>query len=401
MKLGYLTNQYPRVSHTFIRREIQSLEREGFDIARFSIRPSAEPLPDPDDQREAERTEYVLGRETQALSLHLVQTARRDPDAFSRALRLTWKLGWRSQRGLVRHFAYLAEACSLRSRCAARGISHLHVHHATNPAAVALLCRALGGPSYSLMVHGPEEFEHAPSLALSLKVSHAAFVATPSEWSCRQLMHWCTLEDHAKVHVLRIGLPDIPGNDGACAVPDVRHLVWVGRLVDQKDPLTLVNAIERLRAQKVMCTITLVGDGPLRPRLEGQIARSGLGDMIALAGWASSAGVLAYLRNARALVVSSRAENVPVVIVEALALGRPVVSTDVGGIRELVQQGATGWLVPPESPNALADAIRRVLETDVQQLTRMARAGRESILAKYSVEGVAHQLRALFTMYCA
>ena len=396
MKLAYLTNQYPAVSHTFIRNEICALEARGVDVTRFSIRRAKENFTDTADQREVTRTEFLLERGMGALLGSVWRTVATRPRAFADAVRAMLKMGWRSQRGMARHVVYLAEACLLRELCAARGITHLHVHHATNPAAVALLCNLVGGPRYSLTIHGPEEFEHAPRLVLSEKIARAAFVVTVSEWSRQELLQWCDVATHKKIQVVRNGVNEMFLAATPTRIPDTPRFLWIGRLVEQKDPMLLVRVVKQLRAENFLCVVTMIGDGALRTNLAQEIVRMNLQAAIVLKGWANRAEILDELRGARALVLSSRAENVPSVILEALAQERPVISTNVGGVRELIRDGETGWLVPPNSEQGLARAMRRVLEMDAIQLAQMGRAGRKFVLENFDVKNQAAELQMLF-----
>jgi glycosyltransferase involved in cell wall biosynthesis len=343
------------------------------------------------------RTEFLLGRGVGALLDSVARTAAARPRAFAGAVRAMLKMGWRSQRGLARHGVYLAEACLLRELCAARGITHLHVHHATNPAAVALLCHLLGGPRYSMTIHGPEEFEHAPRLALNEKMERAAFVVTVSEWSRQELLKWCDAVTHRKIHVVRNGVNEMFVAALPTRIPDTPRLLWIGRLVEQKDPLLLVRAVDQLRAEKCFYAVTMIGDGALRAAVAQEIARRNLQVVIVLKGWANRAEILNELRGARALVLSSRAENVPSVILEAMTQERPVISTNVGGVGELIREGETGWLVPPDSELALARAMRRVLEMNATQLAQMGCAGRKFVLENFDVNKQAAELQLLFS----
>src|SRR5262249_42051243 len=159
MKVAYLVNQYPHVSHSFIRREVVALEALGVPVERFSVRPSPADLVDPADRAERDRTYVLLAAGPAGLLAAALGTAASRPVRWARALALAVRLGRRSQRGVVRHLAYLAEACLLMRRLRDCGAGHLHAHFGTNPAAVALLTRVLGGPPYSFTVHGPEEFD--------------------------------------------------------------------------------------------------------------------------------------------------------------------------------------------------------------------------------------------------
>jgi colanic acid/amylovoran biosynthesis glycosyltransferase len=399
--LGYLTNQYPKISHTFIRREIWALEAQGVSVARFSIRGPGESLRDATDQRELARTEILLAYGAFDFFDHMRRAAADNPRGFVRAARLAARMGWRSQRGVARHGAYLAEACLLKDLCAARGITHLHVHHATNPAAVALLCKILGGPTYSITVHGPEEFEYAARLALNQKIAGAAFVIAVSEWGRAQLFLHSDTAEHHKIHLIRNGAPPEFANAMPAPLPDTPRVLWVGRIEEQKDPLLLVAAVARLRAQKVSCAVTMIGDGSLRAAVENEIARGALRAAIALRGWATPAEILNELRASRALVLSSRAENVPSAILEALLQERTVISTDVGGVRELVQDHETGWLAPPRDADALARAMRCALEMPRETLQAMGARGRQYILSRYDAHAQARALRALLASVSA
>ncbi len=396
MTLAYLTNQYPKVSHIFIRREIRALEERGWRIERFSIRRTQEALRDPADETEATCTRVLLDVGTVSLGRGWLETLRARPAQFQNALRIVFKIGRHSERGLGRHLAYLAEACILRRECAEHDIRHIHVHHGTNPAAVALLTRVLGGPSFSFTVHGPEEFEQGASLALGEKIARAAFVVSPSEYGRAELFRWCAEPDYAKIHLVRCGIDAAFLDHSPTPVPEVARVVCVGRLDSQKDPMTLVHAVRILNNAGTRCELVWIGDGPLRASIEKEIQRSPAGLPVTLGGWASSREVLGHLRNARALVLPSRAENIPSVIMEAFALRRPVVSTNVGGIGELVQDGVNGWLVPPRSSDALAAALRQVLQTSVARLYEMGCNGAERVNRFHTVARQAEQLDGLF-----
>jgi len=149
MKVAYLVNQYPHVSHSFIRREIAALEKNGVTVVRFSIRPSGLDLVDAADVVERTKTRVLLGAGPLALLSALVATALGRPGAWLGALGAAIRMGRRSERGVLRHLFYLVEACLLvRSLRGADAVDHLHAHFGTNPAAVAMLTRMLGGPSY-------------------------------------------------------------------------------------------------------------------------------------------------------------------------------------------------------------------------------------------------------------
>jgi colanic acid/amylovoran biosynthesis glycosyltransferase len=396
MKIAYLTNQYPHVRHTFIRREIVALEGLGVPVERFSIRDTGADAVDPADRAEYAKTRALLAAGKLALVASFVAHAVSRPIRFLRAARCAVRLGRRSDRGVVRHVAYLAEGCLLRKWLSGAGVTHLHVHFATNPAAVALFCRLLGGPSYSITVHGPEEWDRPEALTLTEKYESAAFVVAVTDFGRCQVYRWTSLTFWPKVHVVRCGVDEAFLKSDPEPVPATDKLVLVAGLVEQKGHLLLIQALARVKQAGAAFQMFFIGDGHLRPVLEAEVKRLGLVDNVVFAGWQSNAEVREHLRTARALVMPSFAENLPVAMMEALATGRPVLGTYIAGVPELVENGMNGWLVPAGNVDATAEAILRILRTPPAELTRMGRAGAEVIHAHHDAAKEAAKMRALF-----
>ncbi|HNR30026.1 MAG TPA: glycosyltransferase, partial [Candidatus Hydrogenedentes bacterium] len=278
-------------------------------------------------------------------------------------------------------------------------VSHVHVHFGTNAAAVARLICRLGGPGYSMTVHGPDEFDAAIGLSLGDKIRDAAFVVGVSQFGAAQLRRWIPCDMWDKVHVVHCTVDEswlapAPPVDAAS-----RTLVCVGRLSAQKGQALLIEAFARMAADGVDARLVLVGDGELRGAIEARIARYGLADRVVITGWQSEVQVRAHVLEARAFVLSSFAEGLPVVIMEALALGRPVISTYIAGIPELVRPGENGWLVPAGDVAALAAVMREALEAPVETLRAMGRAGRDRVAIEHCAETEARKLDMLFRHY--
>ncbi len=396
MRVGYLVNQYPKVSHAFIRREIEALEADGVEVHRFTVRPPAG-LVDASDLAEAARTRVVLAGGVASLLALGVRECCTRPLRFLRAFRMALRLGRRSDRGAPRHIAYLLEAVRLRRWLATAGLHHLHAHFGTNSATVAMLCRILGGPGFSFTVHGPEEFDSPTALALGEKIGHAEFAVAISSFGRSQLYRWCGVDQWSKVQVVRCAVDDA-WLDAEPTPIDARsrRLVCVGRLCEQKGQAILLEAAARLHAEGLEFELVLVGDGELRPMLEARIAHHGLGARVSITGWASGAQVREHLLGARVMVLPSFAEGLPVVLMEALALGRPVISTAVAGIPELVRDGENGWLVPAGDVDALTDALRSALTAKSDALSALGRAGRQAVETRHRAATEAGTLRDLF-----
>ncbi len=399
LRVGYLVNRYPAVSHTFIRREIAGVVASGIDVKRYSIRATdASEIVDEADRAEREKTAVLLQGGVAGLLGPLLLAALGRPIRFLRALGQAWSIGGRSDRGRLRHLAYLAEACLLRRWLARDSVTHLHAHFGTNPATVAYLCRLLGGPPYSFTVHGPEEFDRPEALGLREKIRHAEFVVAISDFGRSQLMRWTQAASWSKLHGVRCGV-DAQFLDGTPSpTPERPRLVCVGRLCEDKGQLLLVEAAGRLSREGISFELVLVGDGGLRPEIEAKIRQFGLEGRIQVRGWMDGAGVRREVIDARALVLPSFAEGLPVVIMEALALGRPVISTYVAGIPELVRPGVTGWLVPAGSIDALVDSIREVLQAPRERLDALGRAGQEAVKARHDATKESARLADLFRL---
>lgn len=396
MTVAYLVNQYPKVSHSFIRREIAGVEACGIQVARFSIRSCGAELVDEVDKQELEKTRVVLGVGKIGLLLALLSVAITRPIRFLSALKLMFQVGWSSERGVLRHVAYLAEACVLLSWFADAGVAQVHAHFGTNSTTVAMLCHALGGPPYSFTVHGPEEFDKAQAIALEEKIKRAAFVIAISSFGKSQLYRWCEHEHWSKIHEVHCGVDDLFLTKHHTPVPEVPQLVCVGRLCEQKGHLLLVQAASQLLAEGLQFMLVLVGDGPLRAEIEAMITRLGLQDQIRITGWASNPDVQQQILASRAMVLPSFAEGLPVVVMEALALSRPVISTYVAGIPELVEPGVCGWLVPAGSVVALTAAMRAALQCSVEKLEQMGQMGASSVAQRHDAAIEASKLATLF-----
>ena len=367
-------------------------------VERFTLRRWATPLVDPVDLEEDRKTRAVLEVGALGLAKGLAASIFRRPGKFARAVGQAWRLGRRgsgSGQGVLRHWIYLAEACVLLDWTREMKIDHIHAHYGTNSTTVALLCQTLGGPPYSFTTHGPEEFDRPLALGLDHKVRDAAFAVAISEHGRSQLRRWVPYDQWSKIEVVRCGLDPMFLNAPRVLSPEAPRLVCVGRFAEQKGLPVLIEAAGRLRAEGVTFELTLVGDGPLRGEIEALLQRLGLEDCVHLVGWKTNAEVREIVSGSRALVVPSFAEGLPVVIMEALALRRPVISTWVAGIPELVEPGVCGWLVPPGSSEALAAAIRELLDTPRDELERMGERGAERVVRQHNIATEARKLRSL------
>jgi colanic acid/amylovoran biosynthesis glycosyltransferase len=394
LKIAYFINQYPKVSHSFIRREILALEGQGFDVVRIALRGWRETLPDRDDLAEQARTHYILRNGIAPVLIDALRVMMQSPWRFFKAARLAMRMVRESDRSLPYHTIYLAEACRTLRWVRNYGCSHLHAHFGTNSAEVAMLVHALGGPAYSFTVHGPDEF--MIPMGLSEKVRRAAFTVAVSSFGRSQIYMRSRFLDWPKIHVVHCGLERSFHDGGVTSVPMVPRFVCVGRLCEAKGQLLLIAAAARLKAAGIECELVLAGDGPLRVEIEKLIDQHGLNSQVRITGWISSNGVRSEILAARALILPSFAEGLPVVLMEAMALHRPVLSTYVAGIPELVISGENGWLFAAGSVDELADAMVKCLTVTPEDLFRMGHLGNQRVIARHSIETETAKLANLF-----
>ena len=397
MRVAYLINRYPAASHSFIRREIEAVEADGTAVFRFSVRPvGLAELPDDRDRAEVAKTFVLLERGMLRLLYDTLRELVRAPTRFLAAMQTAFSgVEWKPV-SVARRAAYLAEAAALTRRMRMERIDHLHAHFGTNPAMVARIARKLSGISYSFTVHGPDEFDAPVGLDLRGKVADSAFCVAISSYGRSQLMRWSAFADWSKIEVVRCGVDEtfLDERDRS-HLPDVPQLCAVARLSGQKGIPLLIEAAARLIDVGKNFRLTLVGDGEMRSEIEAMIRRLNLQDVVTITGWASSDKVIDYLVGSRAMILPSFAEGLPVVIMEALALGRPVVVTAIAGTPELLDEQC-GWLIPAGSIDALVEAMGAVIDAPVDRLVEMGRIGRRRVLAQHDSRKNGRQLNALF-----
>lgn len=389
--IAYLTSAYARASDSFIRAEVLRLRGAGHEVQTYSIvEPAASERVSDEIRSEYARTDYILRKGLLTLLAQALQEFARAPGTTVATLALALRCGWPGVKGRVWPLAYFLEACYLARRMRAQGVEHLHNHIGEGSATVAMLAGKLASVPYSLTIHGPFEFDRPEQLALREKVKRSSFTVAISEYGRSQLMRWTDPEDWPRLRVVRCAVPLLP------VAPQLRarRLVCVGRLSAEKGQLVLVQAVARLRAEPRF-ELLLIGDGPMRSSLEDAARELQVADRIRFEGWRGAERVREAIIESRALVLPSFAEGLPVVFMEAFAFGRPVIATAIAAIPELVVHGVSGWLVPPGSSTALADALRAALDADPSQLAAMGMAGRERLAECHDPERELQRLLGL------
>jgi glycosyltransferase involved in cell wall biosynthesis len=333
---------------------------------------------------EAEKTFYVKSAGAVRAVAIAAKTLLLRPRVFVRGLVVALRLGrWDLIAALYALF-YFVEALILGDWMRARGHRHLHIHFCGPVATVGMLASVAWGLSYSLTVHGPDEFYDVEKFYLRQKIEKAKFILCISDFCRSQLMRVAAPEHWDKMHVVRLGIdpavffpvPEQPERENTL------EILCVGRLVPSKGQLILLRACGLLHAQGYSLRLRLVGAGPDREHLETFAKERGI--PVAFEGARSHDETRRLLGSADIFALASFAEGVPVALMEAMAMEVPCVSTSIAGIPELIRDGLDGLLVPASSAEELASALQR-LSDDPLLRRSLGVAGCKRVLGLYNL----------------
>jgi glycosyltransferase involved in cell wall biosynthesis len=405
MRIGYVIGHYPAVSHTFILREVHALRRLGVHVDTVSIhRSQPKDLLSAVDREENARTFGVLPpRWPELLGAHLFALLTR-PRRYAATALLAARLSRPGWRGRLWTLFYFAEAGLVWRHLHGLDIDHIHVHHLTQASDVAMLAVELEGEranhrrwTWSFSLHGPDEFFEVADTRLAVKARSASAVSCISDFARSQVMAVLDEDEWSKLWVIHNGVdPDHfapPANRQNGSGP--LSVLYIGRMVPVKGQALLIDAVEQLRRSGLNIEATLLGEGVRRESLTRLVRDRGLDDAIRLPGVVGQEEIRDYYRQADIFVLPSFAEGVPGVLMEAMAMGLPVVTTRIAGIQELVEDGYSGFVVPPGRVDVLVDAVQR-LASNPELRREMGERGRAKVIAEYSIEPSAAGMHEMF-----
>lgn len=397
-RIAYLTGEYPAVSHTFILREVLALRALGLDVLTCSVRRTGSEHHRGLEEKEAANTTfYVLDAvKHPATLLAALGWGLGRPGRLGRTIRLALATRPVGIKAAIWQMFYLVEAMVLARHLVNSGATQLHNHFAMASSSVAMLASELTGIPYSFTLHGPADFLNTGRWRLDEKIARARFVACISHFSRSQGMLFSDPRHWSKLHIVHCGVvPERYGRDPSR--PAGRNVLFVGRLAAAKGVPILLEAFARLHARFPDARLTLIGDGPHRISLEARATELGLADVITFTGYLNQDEVAAHLAQSDLFALPSFAEGVPVVLMEAMATGLPVLATRIAGIPELVEDDVSGRIVAPGDADAFADAMSSLLD-DPAQAHAMGKAGRLMIANDFDVGTESEKLAALFGM---
>lgn len=367
MHIGYVVKRFPRVSETFIAQEVLELERQGVEVTVLTLRPNDHPA-EHDWLKELRAAVVPCDGLSLSQSWRTLHRRARNDSVYARLVKevLGEAFLFPSNRGK----RALCAATVIVDEVRRRGIDHLHAHFANQPAFVAYLAHRLGSVSYSFTGHAKDLYADAlPPRLLGRLVERAAFTVTVSDDNQRHLR--ATLKKNTSRRLVRIynGV-DVPQRPPIDRTPSNARILCVARLVEKKGLDILLQAFARLTqtgSANGPC-LEIVGEGPLDEDLRALARELGLGDRVEWSGWLAHERVLDRMRAATVFALPCRIaangdkDALPTVLLEAMGCGLPCVSTTIGGVPEIVDDGVTGLLVPPDDPAALAAALEDLLQ---------------------------------------
>jgi colanic acid/amylovoran biosynthesis glycosyltransferase len=382
----YFLTHHPRTALTFISLEVAEIERLGGRVTPIAINPPDDgDLRSPEARRAHESTLYLKQQGAVALARSFMRMVVRHPVEMGRLVKLAVASSRLDLPLAARRLVHLAYACRSWEAVADRNIRHFHAHFGQTPATLAWFTARVGsfaGPepcTWSFTIHGFQDFADERVTRLDLKVRDASFVVCISDFTRAQLFRATDPADWHRFHVVRCGI-DLDRFDFR---PQREHtgpltVITVARLSAEKGHVVLLDALSDLRARGIEVELRIVGDGPMASMICDTVERLGLSDHVTLLGELLPEEVSDELRRADVFCLPSFSEGIPVSIMEAMAVGVPVVTTFVGGIPELAVDQETALVVPAGSQTALADAIAALVDDPVLR-ERLVSAARRAV----------------------
>jgi colanic acid/amylovoran biosynthesis glycosyltransferase len=402
VRLVYLVSEYPAVSHTFILREVRRLRTRNFDVRVASINSPqrAADAMTAEEREETASTFYIKKAGVSGGANAHVRAIMLNPMAYIRGFIFALSLGGADLRQLLYSVFYFTEALIFGNWMKSQGLSHVHVHFANPASTVGLITRSIFATGFSFTVHGPEEFYDVRGQRLSEKIEGASFVLCIGHFAQSQLMKISPIRNWKKFEVVPLGVDlKVFAKRPFRSAGEPFRILCVGRLVPAKGQHVLIAALDRLVKARRSVSLRFVGDGPDRASLERELNCRELGGHITFEGSVNQEQIGQFYREADVFVLASFAEGIPVVLMEAMAMEIPCVSTRVAGIPELIRDGIDGLLVMPSDDRALAEAIGKLID-DQALCRRLGEAGRRRVEEKYDLaKNIEHLSRVFKTHF--
>ncbi|MBW2657324.1 MAG: glycosyltransferase family 4 protein [Deltaproteobacteria bacterium] len=402
--LGMILKGYPRISETFISNEILLLEKLGFNLHLFSMRQPREAFTHESVKQIRARVDYLpetLIKPLPRLLYHNLILASKRPGVYAAALKTAWRRFLRTRKSAT--LKHLFQAGYLAHRLLpASGVTHLHAHFAHSPTSVAMFTSQLTGLPFSFTAHAKDIYTSDPR-QLREKIELSRFVVTCTEYNRRHLLE---ISDNHETSIHRIyhGI-DVDLFSGNYAEQQNSgqpyRILTIARLTAKKGLPTVLRALKLLTNRGLSLNHTLIGDGDDREKILALVNELGLTSVTRWLGTQPHHEVLEHYRNTDLFVLGCEVasngdrDGIPNVLLESMAVGVPVVATDISAIPELVENGVSGLLVPPRQPERLAEAMQRML-TDQELRNRIIPIARQTVADAFDNRRLTQDLAEIY-----
>lgn len=408
LRVAYIMSRFPKLTETFVLNEMLAMKQKVGAVEIYPLMKENAAVVHTDAAMLVEEAHYTPFVSAPILRANL-EALRQQPVIYRQTFQTLIRETQGNRHFLMASLALFPKAVYLAKLFKARRIDHIHAHFATHPAAAAFIIHRLADIPFSFTAHGSDLHRHQEMLCA--KVEEAAFVTTISEYNRRFILDHCGEAVAPRLHVIHCGV-DVDRFQAKSPLETLHvaqanghgtfQILAIGTLHEVKGQRYLIDAIAVLRDQGIYVACELVGDGPDRDALERQVRQRGVADRVTFFGHRSRDQVIEHLKHADLLVAPSvpssdgRREGIPVVLIEAMASGVPVVASRLSGIPELVQHEKTGLLAEPADVDGLAAAIRRLF-TDRSLAQHLSCEARRYIEVEFNLHKNTNALAQLFT----
>lgn len=392
-KIAYLLHRFPRITDTFIKREIRSLQKSGTDVFVISVwKPDRSDTTTEILNEWSADTHFLLPKSGFSIATALFAASVRAPARFFGTLRLALSTARPGFRGLAYQLFYFVEAVLAADVIQRKAIDHVHNHIGDQSGTVTMLAANLAKVGYSITFHGWPVFFDAEGSRIKEKVLGATFTRAISYFCRSQLMMFSGCNDLTRFEMVHCGL-ELDKYQYRPPADQVASVFCAARLSPEKGLEFLIHAVKALRDQGHELELRLAGDGPRREELARLADELKLSDRVHFLGFLGEDEIIRELQDCDLFVLPSFVEGLPVSAMEAMAIGVPVIATNIAGTSELVEDGITGLLVRPSDSDALTDAIARMI-TDYDFRLKIAARGRKKVIDEFDLAKESEKLNA-------
>ena len=396
MRIAYFSSTFPKLSETFIQREVSKLRVLGLEPVFIANRQPAPGGFQPSDEDLIKKTFYLtpirIKTYVKANLKILFKHPRRYINGLVLALTLKDNFAWQRLRNL----AWMSGAAVLTEYLFRKQVSHVHVHFATGAAGVAIFLKILSDIPYSLSIHGSDVL--LPQPLTEQKLNSARFIISNCQFHIQNLRARFASLSKKKFSLIRVGI-DLRSGYWAevkpCTVGGPLRVLNVARLHPVKDQIVLIQACAHLKRMGIAFQCRIVGEGPMRQKLEACISENDLGDSVVLMGVQYEPDVAKHFDWAHVLTLSSKSEGTPMTVVEAMSKARPVVVPNITALPEMVLPGQTGYLFESGSSRDLANKLATLAENP-DLIIKLGKTGRKRAEALFDLTQNAKNLLDVF-----